>query len=313
MLAIETECDPMQVLEPFPELESATLIQRAVRMAAAAANLPAIATQDWCESAAKVLAGLDPGAAAGVLLGQVTDQGEVRGFEAAGVGCNSNIAPYSATQGTLPELRWRLESMTTLGWKAGSVGEGGGVSGGRLSQLMPVNWRESPSGAVWSSFLPSEVFVGTVAVAGELRDRRLAAWVALRSDARVIPGLSDVFLAILKQIGESASRAIGQQKPGRSIWITPKEQEVLDRLTLGYSVREIAAELGRSPHTMHDHVKSLHRKLGASSRGDLIARALGHQRMPVSAERRAMPSAFELTEIRPKATIATPTAYRAEA
>jgi hypothetical protein len=27
---------------------------------------------------------------------------------------------------------------------------------------------------------------------------------------------------------------------------------------------------------VHDHVKSLHRKLNASSRGQLIARALGH-------------------------------------
>jgi hypothetical protein len=27
---------------------------------------------------------------------------------------------------------------------------------------------------------------------------------------------------------------------------------------------------------VHDHVKSLHRKLDASSRGELVARALGH-------------------------------------
>ena len=41
-------------------------------------------------------------------------------------------------------------------------------------------------------------------------------------------------------------------------------------------MREIADALERSPHTVHDHVKSLHRKLNASSRGELIARTLGH-------------------------------------
>lgn len=58
--------------------------------------------------------------------------------------------------------------------------------------------------------------------------------------------------------------------------MTDREQDVLERLILGRSVREIAEELGRSPHTVHDHVKSLHRKLDASSRGELVARALGH-------------------------------------
>ena len=60
-----------------------------------------------------------------------------------------------------------------------------------------------------------------------------------------------------------------------SAWLTAREQEVLDHLALGRSVREIAAVLQRSPHTVHDHVKSLHRKLGANTRGGLIPRAIG--------------------------------------
>ncbi|MFI4898124.1 MAG: response regulator transcription factor, partial [Phycisphaerales bacterium JB059] len=58
-------------------------------------------------------------------------------------------------------------------------------------------------------------------------------------------------------------------------WLTNREQVVLEELILGRSVREIAETMHRSPHTVHDHVKSLHRKLGASSRGALIAHALG--------------------------------------
>ena len=70
--------------------------------------------------------------------------------------------------------------------------------------------------------------------------------------------------------------AIGPDSSDSSHWLTQREQVILRHLLLGKSVREIADELGRSPHTVHDHVKSLHRKLNASSRGELVARALGH-------------------------------------
>ncbi|MCC6623516.1 MAG: hypothetical protein IT385_19805 [Deltaproteobacteria bacterium] len=46
------------------------------------------------------------------------------------------------------------------------------------------------------------------------------------------------------------------------------------RLCRGLSEKQIAAELGMSPHTVHDHVKRLHLRFGVQSRGELIARAL---------------------------------------
>lgn len=63
-------------------------------------------------------------------------------------------------------------------------------------------------------------------------------------------------------------------------WLTQREQTILDHLVLGKSVRVIAEHIGRSPHTVHDHVKNLHRKLNATSRGQLIARALGDSAPP---------------------------------
>ena len=44
------------------------------------------------------------------------------------------------------------------------------------------------------------------------------------------------------------------------------EEVVLAQILEGKSVRQIAEGLGRSPHTVHDHVKAMHRKLGASTR-----------------------------------------------
>ncbi len=82
--------------------------------------------------------------------------------------------------------------------------------------------------------------------------------------------------AALSLLSRRAVMALGSQRSRRSLWISPREQRVLDQLILGKSVRQIADDLDRSPHTVHDHVKSLHRKLNASSRGELIARALGY-------------------------------------
>ncbi len=58
--------------------------------------------------------------------------------------------------------------------------------------------------------------------------------------------------------------------------MTQREQRVLEQRGRGNKGVGMAEALARSPHTIHDHVKSLHRKLNVSSRGELIARVLGH-------------------------------------
>lgn len=60
--------------------------------------------------------------------------------------------------------------------------------------------------------------------------------------------------------------------------LTRREQETLAALLTGVSEKQIAARLGISPHTVHDYVKRLYRKLGVTSRAALMARssAKGH-------------------------------------
>ena len=53
--------------------------------------------------------------------------------------------------------------------------------------------------------------------------------------------------------------------------LTPRLEQVLDLLARGLSEKEIAAVLGLSAHTVHDHVKRLHQRFGVSSRGELLA------------------------------------------
>jgi DNA-binding CsgD family transcriptional regulator len=56
--------------------------------------------------------------------------------------------------------------------------------------------------------------------------------------------------------------------------LSPRQRAVLDALCRGLAEKQIAGELGLSPHTVHGYVKELHRRFGARSRGELLSRAL---------------------------------------
>lgn len=68
--------------------------------------------------------------------------------------------------------------------------------------------------------------------------------------------------------------------PSRLEGLTPRQRDVLVRLARGDGEKQIAWDLGLSPHTVHDHVKALHRHFGVQSRGELLALCLGGARTP---------------------------------
>lgn len=53
---------------------------------------------------------------------------------------------------------------------------------------------------------------------------------------------------------------------------TPREQEVCLELIAGSPDADISRHLFISPHTVHDHLKSIFDKVGVGSRGELVAR-----------------------------------------
>jgi pimeloyl-ACP methyl ester carboxylesterase/DNA-binding CsgD family transcriptional regulator len=57
--------------------------------------------------------------------------------------------------------------------------------------------------------------------------------------------------------------------------LTPREQEVLGRLTAGDSNTEIARRLGIAVHTVERHLSAIYRKLGARGRSDAVRLTLG--------------------------------------
>src|SRR5690606_35392054 len=71
---------------------------------------------------------------------------------------------------------------------------------------------------------------------------------------------------------ESAPPAHVSSIVARACGLSHREEAVLRHLTSGRSTREIAQALVISEHTVRDHVKSIFRKTGASSRSELIHR-----------------------------------------
>ena len=59
--------------------------------------------------------------------------------------------------------------------------------------------------------------------------------------------------------------------------LTPREVDVLKGIAQGLSYKELASTLGRSPHTIHAHIKSAYEKLQAANRAAALqkARSLG--------------------------------------
>jgi DNA-binding NarL/FixJ family response regulator len=61
----------------------------------------------------------------------------------------------------------------------------------------------------------------------------------------------------------------------RAAGLSVRQWEVLELIAAGASNQAIAARLHISPHTAARHVASILGKLGAASRGEAAARALG--------------------------------------
>ncbi|MBK8630557.1 MAG: response regulator transcription factor [Sphingomonadales bacterium] len=62
--------------------------------------------------------------------------------------------------------------------------------------------------------------------------------------------------------------------PGQSSGLSAREVDLLNLLAKGLSYAEASRTLGISSHTVHDHVKSIYRKLGVNSRGEAVFEAV---------------------------------------
>lgn len=248
------------------------------RVISAIGELPAVPTQDWCDRAAGAIGLADHAMMSVVLVVQLDADGGMVGHESIGAWC-----PVSGERS-----RVSLESsgavaslLKAAGFRLGQVPQLAGGSRRVVGVLDAIDaaWRVGPVGRLWAPFTSDESRGGACLAAEPLGTR--AGRMLIVMTAPVEPGpvngraTAEVLLAALPWLTARAVLALGKERLAESRWLSPREQEVLELLVRGLSIKEIGEVIGRSHHTVHDHVKALHRKLDASTRGELIARALG--------------------------------------
>ncbi len=227
--------------------------------------LPAVATLDWCDRAASSFANEIKGSTAVVLLATVREDGTIREIESIGAGKHG-----AGNEPELIDIRARVERLSTLGFGISNL------AGGKPQVGLVSPAQGEPRSELEQLFVNSGsgVAAGVCALGTPSTGRVLCVIVSVPAGIpEWVPG---VLVSILPSLSRKVLVAIGTSTSTKSGWISHREQMVLEQLILGKSVKQIADDLGRSPHTVHDHVKALHRKLNASSRGELVARALGH-------------------------------------
>lgn len=247
---------------------------RVASYAATLCELPAVATPDWCQRVAISAAGLYAGARAGAIVAMVEPGGRIVATETSGFAASAshaiNIQPSDDAA-----ARARLERLNSIGFAPGEHAAAGHITG-RLSALSPSESTRAPTPTDAFETPASRIIVSFSHIPDAPPGCSLVVFLALPDAAtQVAEEIAMAIEAGAPILGRRAAMALGSHPCSNAPWLTAREQEVLEQLILGRSVKQIAGVLGRSPHTVHDHVKSLHRKLNASTRGGLVARALG--------------------------------------
>lgn len=265
-------------------------IRAAVRMTEEACRLPAVATLDWLDRAAGVLQGVVVPSRACVIIANISSGSRTISLEAAGFAG----LPGGDDGATELAVRSKAERLTDIGFSISTE-----VVLGRIGDVLNTSeWRSSGIGRLWQGTPVADVLVAASPLGNAEPGRVMISQIAMtEAGAEPKPGQFELLGVMHNLLSRRALISIGETRATSARWLTAREQEVLDLLVLGKSVRVIAEELGRSPHTVHDHVKSLHRKLDASSRGELVARALGHA--PALPKASQVPQAGGFAEVRP--------------
>jgi len=246
-------------------------------------SLPAIPTQNWASQAAEAIATTSPHMAVGVIIAGIdADSGSISTMS-SGV---SHLSEKSLTQlddqsSISIHLQDKLDRLKSLGFNLPQHS----ATLGLISPISKLhsNSSNTPIGSIFSTLNLSYPTMMLVPISREHPNLFLLCLCAIMphsSSNDLDESQSDTIVTTLSHfydiIADKAHIAL-KHVTNPKVWLTDREHEILDQLILGHSVRQIAENLNRSTHTVHDHVKNLHKKLHASSRGELIAKALGYQ------------------------------------
>lgn len=231
------------------------------------ARLPCVPTHDWCDQAAAAFGGIAPNGMTAVLVASLDDSGRVLAEAIGGVWASPAAA--ARFEGCADRLRCGLERLEGQAWCPGERT----LTGPSCALALDLSSMPGPFADMWDASSPKPVIAAGTPFGSS--GCSILVYVA-PLEAGVGPDRVEQVHGLLGPLARAAARALRHGRLRSGDWVSPREQQVLTELVVGRTVREIASGLGRSPHTVHDHVKSLHRKLHASTRGELVARALGY-------------------------------------
>lgn len=234
----------------------------------AIAALPGVPVRDWLDLAAHALARATTDGLCLALLVRADSHGNILRLGGIGAGADgTDCGEDSAERRT--SLRTGVRRLQNIGWVPGKCGAA------PLSSLTPL-WRVGPLARLFDG--REEIIAGSHLL-DPAHDRRLVVYVE-SADVEAAAILD----AVLPLAAARARRAFGAG-PDFSRTLTAREQHVLELISRGLSDREAGQHIGRSHHTVHDHVKSIHRKLLTRRRAELTARYFGV--MPIEPAMRA--------------------------
>lgn len=250
------------------------MLEAIVRMTERIQTLPAVATLDWLDRASEAVAAEVAPGAAGLALCAIDDGGVVGSREAVGAGVvglgDRRARDSGASRGALAKaLALAMHGLER-------VGRSGGAIAGWVSMSAAMTVPPALIDAAGEAEGPWGSFLAYMPLPGSTGGRGLIALVFASCAGHPPTPILNFLAATLPALGRRAVLAFGTEPTSRTSWLSAREQEVLEHLVMGRSGPEIAARMGKSAHTVHDHIKALHRKLGTATRGGLIARALGH-------------------------------------
>lgn len=235
------------------------MAMRALRIGSALARIPAVPVLDLADRLAQALLHL-PGEDRGVMVqvGRLDGRG---GWSGESIGVAGRLDELTENAAATPrQLPWPstpTDGPTSI-YLVSEPRDDQACFRGISSAFRSVNLGIDLAGLACSR-RPTPLTL-TVQIGGQLDDG--AAGTASRA------GLLRHILPWMHAIVQSA---LGEEDGAQARkWLTDRERVVLDRLVEGKSVSEIADTLGRSKYTVHDQVKSLHRKLGVRSRAALV-------------------------------------------
>lgn len=252
----------------------AALLERCAQVVGMLHTLPCVATMDWCERAAATLAPLATQGDIAVAVLDVRTDGTVRTVLAAG--------GYVARDGVVHReqsiaARCRVEALKGHPWAPAPLAPRPETIAGWI-QAQDLARSRPPHSAMWQVPSTGSLIFASAGVGSPASTRRATIYLSAthstgeqtHHDALVLQQAATVLASL-------AAVALGKELEPIA-WLTAREQQVLAFLVRGQSVKEIAEDMRLSVHTVHDYVKSLHRKLRANSRGELVARAVGKGR-----------------------------------